>query len=363
MSASTMHAAYPTLPTPAGPLTDFSLPWRTLAGWTLVVLLAHWALLGGAADLWPHWQDDHSTGASALNSGTFVTRTIPWVAPTPTLPKESPRVVTSFDGTSSDVAGPTGDIVPTIGYEDSTPESDATPEPEEPTPPPLNLVGGTADDGSVFTYAIPSPVILKYDIKGEVKGFPYRANAELQWRHDGKAYDARMEISHFLLGSRVQTSKGQLTLQGLEPSRFGDKFRSEVAAHFEREKGKVSFSANTPDAALTPGAQDHLSVFMQLAALIGGNPTRLQAGSTLTFQAIGSRSSEIWVFKIGAQEMLRLPGGDLTGIKVLRDPVNENDARAELWLVPTLGYLPARIRLTQSNGDFVDQLWRSAQNP
>jgi hypothetical protein len=349
-----MHAAYPSLPPSAGPFTDFSLPWRTLAGWTLFVLLAHWALLGGGPDLWPHWQADRSADAGAQDAGTFVTRTIPWVAPevpAPAPPKATPQPAA------------TAAAAPEIAPVREEPLEVAPTPPDGQGEDDLYGTSGFIDDGTPINFAIPSPVRLKYDIKGEVKGFPYSAKAELLWNHDGKTYDARMEISHFLLGSRVQTSKGLITSQGLEPIRFGDKVRSEVAAHFEREKGKVSFSANTPDAPLTPGAQDHLSVFVQLASLIGANSGRFPSGSTISFQAIGPRSSENWVFKIGEPEPLKLPGGEVLGIKLVRDPLSENDARAELWLVPTLGYLPARIRLTQSNGDFVDQLWRSTQNP
>ena len=89
---------------------------------------------------------------------------------------------------------------------------------------------------AVRKFAIPASARLKYDVKGEVKGFPYHVNGDLLWVQDGKTYDARMEISHFLLGSRVQTSTGQLTSHGLEPTRFGDKVKSEVAAHFDRVK-------------------------------------------------------------------------------------------------------------------------------
>lgn len=212
-------------------------------------------------------------------------------------------------------------------------------------------------------FAVPDSVRLKYDIRSEIKGIPLALNGELLWLHDGKTYDARMEINHFLLGSKLQTSKGALTHQGLEPIRFGDKVRSEVAAHFERNKNKISFSANTPDAPLLPGAQDQLSVFVQLASLLGGDPGQLATGTSIAFQVIGPRSSESWTFKVESWEQLALPGGTLRALKLTKDHTGENDARAEIWLAPDLGNLPARIRLTQKNGDFVDQQWRTTQKP
>lgn len=211
--------------------------------------------------------------------------------------------------------------------------------------------------------ALPEPVRLQYDIEGLAQGFPYHAKAELLWRHNGKNYDARMEISHFLLGTAVQTSMGQLNPLGLEPSRFGYLFRNETVVHFERNKNKVTFGADIPDAPLRAGAQDHLSVLIQIAAMVAGEPGKFPAGRTLPFQAIGPRTSEAWTFTVGAPEKLDLPGGAVTAIRLWRDPTGENDAKLEVWLAPSMAYLPARIRLTKGTDEVVDQKWRATQRP
>jgi hypothetical protein len=351
-------------PYQAGAFADTPAPWRPLGVLTLAVLLAHWVLLGGLPSMLPSGATNDRLEGN-LSTEAFVTRMLPPPvvedkAQAPFAPTAPPMEMRSALTT-----------VETSDYKDVAPLPPSAPDAISRLAPVAPLgedgdraygIAGLADDGMPLTLVFPNPTHLNYDVKGEIKGIPYSANAEMQWHHDGKTYDARLEFRHWI-ASRTQTSKGTLTAQGLEPLRFGDKVRSEVAAHFEREKGKVSFSANTPDVPLTTGAQDQLSIFVQLAALFGGNSNRLTPGVTLSFQAIGARSSENWVFKVAASETLKLPGGDVVVIKLLRDQTNENDARAELWLAPALGYLPARIRLTQSNGDFVDQLWRSAQNP
>nr|WP_295784946.1 DUF3108 domain-containing protein [Rhodoferax sp.] len=217
------------------------------------------------------------------------------------------------------------------------------------TPPPAK---------AVQKFVVPATARLKYDVKGEVKGFPYFVHGDLQWTQDGKTYTARMEISHFLLGSRVQTSTGQIGAHGLEPIRFGDKVRSEVAAHFNYESNKVTFSANTPDAVMLPGAQDQLSVLMQAATMVAGEPRQFTQGSTLSFQAVGPRSAETWVFTVGVSEKLELPGGEIGALHLWRNPNAEYDSKLEIWLAPSLDYLPVRIRLTQANGDLVDQQWK-----
>lgn len=211
--------------------------------------------------------------------------------------------------------------------------------------------------------AVPGSTRLKYEIAGTVRGINYHASGELLWRQDGSKYDARLEIGAFLLGSRVQTSRGQISTQGLVPKRFSDKVRSEVAAHFEWDKNKIIFSANSPEAPLQTGAQDHLSVFIQLASLLASQPTEISRGRTIEFQAVGAREASIWRFELGGFERLKLPGGDLDALKLTRAPTHAYDLKAELWMAPALGWLPARIRLSQDNGDFVDQQWLSTETP
>ncbi len=197
-----------------------------------------------------------------------------------------------------------------------------------------------------------------------MKGFPYTVNGDLQWQQDGKNYTARLEVSHFLLGSRVQTSQGELGANGLEPLRFGDKARGpEVAAHFDRSKGKVIFSANTPDAPLQAGTQDQLSTFMQIASMVAAAPGSFPEGTVLPFESVGPRSVETWAFRIGPTEKLKLPGGEVSAIKFVREAVGDYGTRGEVWLAPSMGYMPVRIRLTEANGNFADQRWSETVVP
>lgn len=212
-------------------------------------------------------------------------------------------------------------------------------------------------------YAVPASTRLRFDATGMRGRLRYHANGELAWLHDGNSYEARLQLSAFLVGARVLTSTGALTPAGLAPKRYGDKYRSETAAHFERERGRVVFSANTPEAVLLPGAQDQLSVFVQLAAMLAGEPQRYPPGSTISMQTVGTRIAEPWTFTVDATETLSLPGGEQQALRLTRLPRRDYDQKVEIWLAPALAYLPARIRITQSNGDFIDQQWRSTEAP
>jgi hypothetical protein len=199
---------------------------------------------------------------------------------------------------------------------------------------------------------------LMYNLK--TNKFPFSLNAELLWRNLGASYSARLSYSAFGL-TRMQTSRGQVTPVGLAPERFADKYKSEVAAHFNYAGGKITFSANTPDAVLLPGAQDRLSVLMQLGALLASDPERFKTGTTVALQTVGPRAADIWLFTVGESESLAMPGGTVSGLKLERNPRDLYDQKVEVWLSPQLNYLPARIRITETNGDSADQQWASTE--
>ncbi|MHA7600982.1 DUF3108 domain-containing protein [Alicycliphilus sp. T452] len=212
---------------------------------------------------------------------------------------------------------------------------------------------------------LPPSTRLAFDVAGEVKRFHYRASAELAWRQDGARYEARQQIKAFLLGSRSQSSVGQITPRGLRPERFGDKSRSEQAAHFDFERHEVVFSANTPRATIGEGAQDRLSVFIQLGAMLAAAPERYPPGTQITLTTVGARNADRWTFTVDGPETLDLPAGSTPALKLQRLPREGQryDQKAELWLGTALGYLPVRIRLSQSNGDFVDLLLSGHEAP
>ena len=234
------------------------------------------------------------------------------------------------------------------------PQPPPTPEPPVPSRPPRESAL------TLGTVAVPPPTRLLY--RGESNKFPFRVSGELVWRQDGLGYDARLTMSAFVL-SWVYTSRGELGAQGLLPLRYSEKQRSEVAAHFERDKGRISFSANTPAVPLLTGAQDFLSVMLQLASVIGGEPARYPVATAITVQVAGPRDAEVWLFTVEREETLRLPGGEQGTLKLVRHPRRQFDQEVAIWLAPAMNWLPVRLRITEHNGDYLDQKWESSQAP
>lgn len=267
--------------------------------------------------------------------------------PAPAAP-DSPAPLPAAPATEAAPAHPAASDTATA----ATPPASAAQAP----PPPPNQTPVTA-------MALPASALLGYKMTGSAKGLTYHARGELEWHNSGASYSARMTAKALFLGSRTLSSTGQLSAQGLAPSRFSDKSRSEVAAHFEPGKGQISFSANTPSVPWTQGAQDRVSVFLQLGGMLAGNPAGFQVGATISTLTVGSRDADHWTFLVEKEELLSLPFGELATLKLSRQPRRDYDQKVEVWYAPALGYLPVRNRITQANGDFVDQQLSDLAHP
>jgi hypothetical protein len=219
------------------------------------------------------------------------------------------------------------------------------------------------------TTASPSNVPLVFPASGKFSyiatvvndGQPKTGAGSLEWTSDGRDYQLRLESSALFITLITQTSVGSIGAGGLQPERYADKRlrRSEKAAHFRRDSGRITFSGNSNSAALQPGAQDRLSVLMQLAATAAGNTAMFMRNSQLSIQVAGTDEADNWVFSVEGEEALELPAGKTAAVRVLRTPRKDFDARLELWLAPTLGYLPVRIKQTEANGNTFDLQLRS----
>ncbi|RYF72739.1 MAG: DUF3108 domain-containing protein [Comamonadaceae bacterium] len=206
---------------------------------------------------------------------------------------------------------------------------------------------------------VPGSVRLKYDVSGQQGTSPMQGvYGEVDWLQDGNAYDARLSLGVLFRTLRTQHSSGVVGPTGIEPERFSDTRKTEVASHFVRSEGKVVFSNNVPSVPLLVGAQDRLSVVMQLGAMLAGDPARFPAGSTIAIQTVGPRDADIWTFNVGEEETLDLLYGPVKAIRVTRNPRREFDDKIEVWLAPGLDYLPVRLKQTQPNGDFADMRMR-----
>jgi hypothetical protein len=191
-----------------------------------------------------------------------------------------------------------------------------------------------------------------------------QGKADVQWQQDGEKYALSMSASMLFIEVFAWKSLGLLSPTGLLPERFSDKRyrKSEVAAHFDRAQGKITFSANTPEVALLAGAQDRISVIWQIAGMLSADPQRYPPGSTFSLQTVSSTEAQPWLFTVNEPEALNLETGSQIAMRLTRNPRREFDQKIELWFVPAMNYLPARFRFTETNGEYIDVVWQSVEN-
>src|SRR5437868_11932132 len=281
-------------------------PWRGLALLTAAVVLAHLALLALAPPF---------TGPrpSPL-ANTFITRSIvvapppapepaaaaaPAVKPAPPPPRPvrprpaaRPRPAVEPAPTPAAAASmppeaPPNDLIAQAAIDAGdaqAPEATAG----APTSGASGASGAGGAGGGETAGTIAGPVALQ--ISGSVR-LAFAATAqqgaqplqgvfgELVWLQDGSHYDATLSWTFLFKTLRSQPSAGNIGPTGIEPLRFSDKRKTEVTSHFERDKGLVVFSNNAPSVMLLAGAQDRLSVVLQLGALLAGDPARYPSGA------------------------------------------------------------------------------------
>lgn len=209
--------------------------------------------------------------------------------------------------------------------------------------------------------ALPPSMALSYRMTGMDKGLTYYASGELRWQHNDRAYDLTLSVRAFLVGSRRWRSQGAIEATGLAPQRFADSWRNERAAHFDRSGQRIVFSSNSTPAVLEVGAQDQISLYVQLAAAMAGEPERFVPGTRLQLQTVTTRDALPWFLVLQGQEELELEGERRPVYKWVCQPHNRYEAKVEFWVSAAQSWMPVRIRITQTSGSYIDLLWRGTE--
>ena len=376
------------------PLGTESQQRRALAALVALVLGVHlWLLLSSGAGIWRLQPESQKLGplqTRVLSSGVpQTTPTLPstdkpkQVAPAKPKAPESPNTPSTagISAVASSVlpapeespvlpkSEQPSEALPNLSQQ-APPVEDVAPLPPEtvavtnaPLPPPSNAL--TAKPGD-----FPPNIQINYKLTGQERGLTYHASGSLKWQTQAtpdapsptpapKAYAAELRVRAFLVGSRVWRSAGLLTENGLSPVRYSDSGRGERAAHFDTTQNKISFSGNTPGVALQPGAQDQVSLFIQMAATVAAKNFKL--GSELNVQTATARDAVNWVLTFKSEELIEVDGKQLATQRWVCLPRGKFDSQIEMWLSQSHGGLPVRIKITQVTGNFIDMEMRDAE--
>lgn len=201
------------------------------------------------------------------------------------------------------------------------------------------------NDVPVYRTQMPPAITLNYDMSyGRWSG-----TGEMQWRPTASGYELRLEGRVAGLKLLSWASQGAIDKAGIAPVRFTDQRarKSAVAANFQREAGKITFSGNPAEYPLLQGSQDRLSWMLQLAAIAQADAKRLAAGQKIALYVVGAKGdADLWTFRVEGREDITAGDTPMPAVKLLREPRKPHDTRVEVWLAPGLHHLPVQARLT-----------------
>lgn len=182
----------------------------------------------------------------------------------------------------------------------------------------------------------------------------------IHWRTDGRTYDLSVSMPVPFVGPFTYRSEGRIDAFGVAPDRYVEKRgkRPEDIAIFNREIRQVVFTRTPNNAPLPDGVQDRFSMLMQLSGLLRGNPSAYKPGVTQQFFVIDNNSGETWPITVIGDEQVQTQAGIIDARHFMRLPRRDGDTRRiDMWLAPSLGWLPARLVQSEPNGAQIELLW------
>lgn len=215
---------------------------------------------------------------------------------------------------------------------------------------------GPASHGVKFS--VPPSGELQYDtFYNGVRNQP----GTIHWTSDGQHYEMVVSVPMPFVGTFSWTSRGRVDAFGLAPDQYIEKRgrRPADVTVFNRSEKQIVFTRTPNSLALQDGAQDRFSMVMQLASLVRGDPGAYKPGVTREFYVADNDSGETWPVTTIGDETVSTDHGFVDARHFMRLPRHDGDRRRiDVWLAPSLGWLPVRLVQTEPNGTQFELVWR-----
>ena len=213
----------------------------------------------------------------------------------------------------------------------------------------------------------PPSTRLSYRLTGNARG-PLEGQARVEWLRSGTRYQVFLEASvgpsFAPLMSRRESSEGEITPEGLSPRRY------EMEMKVLLREPRRTVIVMDPDrvhlprlpSQLTgqtlprpPGLQDAVSQFVHMTWLFTMQPDLLTPGRSIELPLALPRRVEPWVYEVVGSETLYTEAGAVEAVHVRpRRTARPGDYTAEMWVAPSLQYLPVRIVVRQDAETYID---------
>ncbi len=196
---------------------------------------------------------------------------------------------------------------------------------------------------------------LRYQLNGHYRG-PVYGQARVQWLREGSHYQVHLEAdigpSFAPLMSRRMSSDGEVTPIGLVPRRYDEQSGGLAGSGrrttllFENSGVRLVDGRREP---VADGTQDAASQFVQLTWMFLTGRHLAQPGWWVPMSLALPRHVHTWRYMVVDQELVQTPMGALPAWHIdSRMDDTRGDMEAEVWLAPSLQYLPVRIRIWQN---------------
>ncbi|XHS80274.1 DUF3108 domain-containing protein [Burkholderiaceae bacterium UC74_6] len=204
---------------------------------------------------------------------------------------------------------------------------------------------------------------LDYTLTGYYRG-EVTGSANVEWRRDGSHYQVALEFSVGGIVSRSMVSDGRLGAKGIEPQRYDETTKIVLMSP---RRASMSFGGTGQQLQLAngnvmvqpAGVQDTASQFIHLTWLFLTGRAELKPGTAVDIPLALPRKLYPWRYTVKEQELLYTPLGEMWAWHLVPSrvdaPIN-GDLTADVWLAPTLQYLPVRILIRQDAETYVDLL-------
>jgi hypothetical protein len=207
---------------------------------------------------------------------------------------------------------------------------------------------------------LPPSADLAYSIKARQSGLTLDGSTLLQWQTAGNRFSIATETRAALVGKILDAkSEGTVGEYGLAPAAFTEKRfrRPQTTTTFNRQTKTISFTKSDQTYPIKGGEQDRSSAIWQLAAIARAAPAKFKPGSTWTFFVAGQKDAEPWTFKVIKQEPIKAPLGDMNTLHIVRMPAPDSKGqKLDIWLAPSLEWYPVKLRFTEADNDYIEQL-------
>ncbi|MGL4666553.1 MAG: DUF3108 domain-containing protein [Saezia sp.] len=207
----------------------------------------------------------------------------------------------------------------------------------------------------------PAAVKFDYSLNGQYMG-SVSGTGTFDWKYSSSngIYAMELNISAFLM-SFFYSSQGRYDeMAGVLPSAYREKRIGRdrtVSFDYPSETLSYRWKPTHDTRPLKKGAQDAISVLMQMIHQMRNGVAELKAGQQLTFPIARMGSVKEWSFSVLGMETVKIKSESYEAWRIKWvSPKGDDATTTEMWLAPRLSYMPVKLSYWSEDGSNLDIL-------